>query len=95
MPFIRQLCSEKVHTFKGFDGKMPPVQYVHNQMTVLGTTVAPVDAAMEEVLFYRYGDEALYRVNFICEYVFNRSGYDAVKPAIIKAPAVAAGSTGQ
>jgi hypothetical protein len=89
MPFVKQLCTEKTHTFKGFNGKAAPQQYVHNQITVLGATVSPVDVAMDELAYYRYGDEALYKVNLVCEYIFNKSGYDEAKPAVIKNPPAA------
>jgi len=33
---------------------------------------------------YRYGDEAVVRLDLICEYIFNRDGYDKIKPESIK-----------
>lgn len=104
MPFIKHLCSEKKHTFRGFDGKAAPQEFVHNQISVLAGTVAPVDLAVDEAMYYRYGDDALYKVNLVCEYVFNRGGYDGpftagpyangpykdgIKPAIVKNPPAA------
>jgi hypothetical protein len=89
MPFVKQLCSEKKHVFKGFDGKAAPQELVHNQITVIGGSVSPVDVTVDETLNYRYGTEALYKVNFVCEYIFSRSGYDAIKPAIVKNPPAA------
>jgi hypothetical protein len=87
IPFTKQLCSEKKHLFRGFDGKAAqPTEYVHNAITVLDVTAVPVDLTVDEAMFYRYGDDALYRVNYVCEYVFNRSGYDAIKPDVVKAP---------
>jgi hypothetical protein len=105
MPFIKQLCSEKKHVFKGFDGKAAPQEFVHNQIAVIGGTVYPVDLTADEAMNYRYGDDALYKVNLVCEYVFNRSGYegpftsgpykdgrfkDGIKPAVVKNPPAAA-----
>lgn len=86
MPFTSQLCSEKTHTFTGFDGKSQPKQCVRNQITVLGYSALPVDLAVDEAMFYRYGNDALYKVNFVCEYIFDRAGYDPVKPEVVKNP---------
>jgi hypothetical protein len=86
MPFIRQLCSEKTHQFKGFNGKAASQTWAHNGITILSCSVSPVDLVADEMLFYRYGDDALYKVNFVCEYLFDRGGYDAIKPAVVKNP---------
>jgi hypothetical protein len=90
MPFIKQLCSEKTHQFKGFDGKAAPQTWTHNGITILSCSVGPVDLPADEMLYYRYGDDALYKVNFVCEYIFDRGGYDAIKPAVVKNPPTAA-----
>jgi hypothetical protein len=97
MPFITELCSEKNHTFTGFDGKSPPRQCVRNQITVMGYTAYPVDLTVDEAQFYRYGNDSLYRLNLVCEYIFDRAGYDAVMPEVIKNPpdAAAAGMSSE
>ena len=33
---------------------------------------------------YRYGKGAVVRLDLVCEYQFNRRGYDAIKPKVIK-----------
>jgi hypothetical protein len=93
VPFVKQLCSEKTHVFKGFDGKAAPQQHLRNQITILGSTVSPVELAVDEAMYYRYGDDALYKVNLVCEYIFNKSGYDTIKPAVVKNPPVATGTS--
>ncbi|HSV27625.1 MAG TPA: hypothetical protein VLH60_07005, partial [Sedimentisphaerales bacterium] len=85
MPFMSELSSEKTHTFRGFDGMGQPQEGLRNQITILGYTALPVDITADEALFFRYGDDALYRVNFICEYIFDRRGYDVIKPEAVKA----------
>jgi hypothetical protein len=42
---------------------------------------------------YRYGQDAVVELRLVCEYVFNKSAYDVIKPAAIKAGATA--PTGQ
>jgi len=92
LPFMEELCTAKQHVFTGFDGKSPPQESMHNQISILGCLALPVELAMDEALYYRYGDDALYKVNFTCEYIFDRGGYDAIKPEIVKNPPTAAGT---
>lgn len=84
--FMEHLCSAKVHEFRGFDGKAAAKKYKHNQITILSSNILPVeaDSAMHEL--YRYGTEdAVVQLDLICEYIFNKSGYSAIKPATVKA----------
>lgn len=85
MAFMKELCSEKEHTFReGFtaDGEIKAGR--HNQITILKSQVASIELEQEDHEFYRYGNDAVVKVDLICEYIFNRKGYDSIKPKSIK-----------
>ena len=73
-----------MHSFKGWNGKASKKTYKHNQITILEMRVEPVDREGEEHQYYRYGDSAVVELDMTCEYIFNRAGYDVVKPIQIK-----------
>ena len=82
--FMEELCSAKKHKFSGWDGKGLQQSFEHNQITILQIGIEPVDSKSEDNQYYRYGDSAVVKLDLICEYVFNRAGHDAIKPAQIK-----------
>lgn len=85
LPFMQKLCSAKEHKFTGWDGQLnPPATYEHNQITILESNIKPVERQLPEHEFYRYGDNAVVELDLICEYIFNKSGYDVIKPDAIK-----------
>ncbi len=95
LPFMDELCSAKEHTFKGWSAEQPVQKFRHNQITVLEVNVNPVNLDTGGGTFsskghqlYRYGDEAVVEMKLICEYIFERAGYDEVKPEFIKNPPV-------
>ena len=85
MPFMKELCGVKDHVYrKGNKEAGEPMTFQHNQIGILKSEVLAVERDAAENANYRYGDEAVVRVDLICEYVFNRSGYDKIKPESIK-----------
>jgi hypothetical protein len=84
MPFIQQLCSAKEHTFRGFYGDLPEQKYKHNQITVLESTLTPVNVESWEHYLCRYGTEDPYELDLICEYLFDAKAYDQIKPQQVK-----------
>jgi hypothetical protein len=95
LPFMNELCSAKEHTFKRWSGAEPVQIFRHNQITVLETNINPVivnavttrtGASGHEL--YRYGDDAVVEVELVCEYIFERVGYDEIKPEFIKNPVI-------
>ena len=85
MPFIKELCGEKEHRYReGYLANGPERVYKHNQITILQSKIEPVDRTAMQHEYYRYGDGAIVQLSFICEYVFNRSIYDKIKPEPIK-----------
>ena len=85
LPFMQQLCSAKGHTFQGFLGELErPQTFEHNQITILESNIASVDRESEEHTLYRYGEDAVVELSLVCEYIFNKDGYDKLKPESVK-----------
>ncbi|MBN2512876.1 MAG: hypothetical protein JXB18_08070 [Sedimentisphaerales bacterium] len=83
--FMKELCSMKPHTFReGFLEKGKPETSAHNQITVLQFDIEPVLRDDAAHAYYRYGKNAVVRLNLVCEYLFSRQGYDVIKPAPVK-----------
>ncbi len=85
MSFMEELCSVKEHVYcKGYKEDGERLTFQHNQIGILKSDVIAVERDAPENANYRYGDEAVVRLDLVCEYVFNRSGYDKIKPESIK-----------
>ncbi len=82
--FMQQLCSSKEHRFKGFSGNEPDRTFAHNQITILEYDISPIDRSRVEHKLYEYGEDALVKLDLTCEYIFDRKGYDEIKPEAIK-----------
>jgi len=82
--FMQQLCSEKEHFFSGYFGEEQSHRMKHNQITILKSEVTPVDRVRASVKGYYYGNDAVVRLDLVCEYIFDRAGYDVIKPESIK-----------
>jgi hypothetical protein len=84
LPFMQQLCSAKEHRFTGYpDGSQPAQTFKHNQITILESKSGPVNQESIDHLYYRYGDESVVELDLICEYIFNKKGYEPVKPTAV------------
>ncbi|MFA5785062.1 MAG: hypothetical protein WC962_09310 [Phycisphaerae bacterium] len=86
LPFMEELCRVKEHTFKGFSGDEPEQVFRHNQITILEANIQPVNVNDSDNELYRYGDGSIVSLELICEYIFERAGYDEVEPEFIKSP---------
>ena len=106
LPFIRELCSAKEHSFRGFQAQQTEQTFKHNQITVLEYDISSINRGTSsgqfseerEMMFdgfmdgqqieahrlYRYGDDAVVRLDLICEYIFNKKGYEQIKPESVK-----------
>jgi hypothetical protein len=91
IPFMQELCRAKEHKFTGFTGQEPAKTFKHNQITVLESRVKPTDTTTQKNRYYRYGSDSVVEVEIVCEYIFNKSGYDAIKPEQVKSPVVKPG----
>lgn len=83
--FLKELCSSKPHTYReGFQENGPQRQARHNQITILASTFSAIDKQSPAHVYYRYGTDAVMRVDLVCEYLFYRKAYDMIKPEPIK-----------
>ena len=88
MMFLQELCSAKQHKFRGFAGDEPEQTYQHNQITVLESKF--MSAGDEPYSLYDYGDSPVVELDLICEYIFNKQGYDVIKPETVRQSIIAA-----
>ena len=84
LPFMRELCSAKRHKFRGWDNNGQEQIFKHNQITILEYKITSIDREDASHLLYHYGDNAVLRLDLICEYVFDKAGYDAIEPESVK-----------
>jgi hypothetical protein len=84
MSFMKQLCIAKEHTFRGWKGGDPAQRYLHNQITILESSTAPVDPQDFDHDAYRYGDAPAVELDLICEYLFDKPAYESMKPQQVK-----------
>jgi hypothetical protein len=82
LPFMKELCSARQHKFNGYFGDGPEQTFKHNQITILESTIKAVDPESQDN--YRYGEDAAVELDLIGEYVFNKAGYEPIKPQAIK-----------
>jgi len=92
LPFMQQLCSAKQHIIRDFGqvasdlGRKPrDTEYSkHNQITILETKMRSVEPNVPTHRLYRYGEDSVVELELICEYIFNKKGYDDIKPEPVK-----------
>lgn len=78
--FMKELCSVKMHTYQD-RGKTETAS--HNQITILQFATEPVGRDEAAHAYYRYGKAAVVQLNLVCEYLFDRKGYDKFKPDVV------------
>ncbi len=81
MSFMKELCSAKEHKYIDESGKTHT--YMHNQITILETNINSVDREIDHNS-YRFGDSGVVELELICEYIFNKKGYENNKPESVK-----------
>jgi len=84
LPFMQQLCSAKEHKFRGWDGEAQEQLFKHNQITILESEIKSIDREDSTHKLYRYGDDAVVELDLACEYIFDKAGYDKIKPGFVK-----------
>jgi len=85
LQFMQQLCSAKRHIIRESGGQIQgPRDRNHNQITILESEITSIDRRDEVHDLYRYGEDAVVELELICEYVFNKKGYDELKPESVK-----------
>ncbi len=95
LSFMEALCSAKQHKFRGFLGDTEEQTFKHNQITILSSNISPVDREAQDHRLYRYGQEAMSTLVLTCEYIFNKNGYEEIKPEIVKQDMTGQGTTSQ
>jgi len=83
MSFMEELCSVKEHSFKGYTGQGEAAVFKHNQISILESQIRSIDLTSKQHRYYRYGPDLVVEVDLVCEYIFNKSGYEAIKPKIV------------
>ncbi|MFH1716018.1 MAG: hypothetical protein ABIF19_01595 [Planctomycetota bacterium] len=85
LPFMEQLCSAKQHKFRGYsDGAGPEQNFKHNQITILESSTGAISLTGMDHRNYSYGDENVVELNLVCEYIFNKKGYEPIVPETVK-----------
>ncbi len=85
LAFMDALCSGKEHQFKGYPkGQDPPQSFKHNQITILESKMAAPSLNDMSHRYYRYGQDNVVELDVVCEYVFNKKGYEPIKPESVK-----------
>jgi hypothetical protein len=49
---------------------------------VLESLIRSVDRDEQTHNLYRYGENAVVELQLVCEYIFNKQGYDSIKPEL-------------
>jgi hypothetical protein len=87
LPFMQELCSAKQHVVRDAAPPAGDPNSKHNQITILETKIRSIDQVEQEGIahrFYRYGEDIVVELDLICEYIFNKEGYDDIKPESAK-----------
>ncbi len=83
--FMNEICSSKPHTYRvDFAENGQEIDAEHSNITILTSNIQPVERGLKEHERYRYGNNAVSRLDLVCEYMFCREGYDAMKPLSVK-----------
>ena len=85
IPFMRELCSAKEHSL-GIHGPGAGESIQAQPDNHFGEQGKAGEFASSDHRYYRYGAESVVEVEMVCEYIFNKQGYDAIKPESIKSP---------
>lgn len=84
--FMDKLCSGKEHPFRGYpDANQPPQTFKHNQISILESKIGAPGLGSDPMhRYYAYGSDNVVELDVICEYVFNRKGYEIIIPEPVK-----------
>ncbi len=80
MHFMQELCSAKTHKFRGWYGDQPEQTYKHNQISILESTISPVDRESFDHSGFQYGQDEVVSEDLICEYLFYVPAYGKIQP---------------
>ncbi|UCC97483.1 MAG: hypothetical protein JSW66_16775 [Phycisphaerales bacterium] len=81
LPFMEELCSGKEHQFRGYpEGTDAPQTFKHNQINILESKIGSPTLTDMTHRYYRYGQDNVVVLDLVCEYTFNKKGYEAIIP---------------
>ena len=66
------------------DGAAAPQTFIHNQISILESSIQAIDRESEDHVLFRYGDDSVVELNLICEYLLHAAGYLEIMPQLIK-----------
>ncbi|MCU0915914.1 MAG: hypothetical protein MUC88_15340 [Planctomycetes bacterium] len=95
MRFMQELCSAKTHKFRGWQGDQPEQTFKHNQITILESSMLPVDREDFDHTGYEYGPDEVVTLEMICEYLFFVPAYSKLQPAQVQDDVVQAAAPPQ
>ena len=82
---MQQLCSAKEHKFSGYlEGLDQLKTYKHNQISILECKTVSANPEEPDHRYYSYGEDSVVELDLICEYIFNKKGYEEIKPESVK-----------
>ena len=84
LPLMQELCSAKQHKFSGYFGEQQQQTFRRNQIAILEYDITSIDREDTNHNLYRYGEDAVVSLKLVCEYIFNKSSYDTIKPDSVK-----------
>ncbi len=84
LSFMKELCGDKEHGFIESGNESDKENYKHNQITILQSDIKSFNRSDPAHGLYSYGDDAVVKLNLVCEYIFKREGYDDLKPDSVK-----------
>ena len=85
LPFMQQLCSAKEHKFSGYlEGLDQLKTYKHTQISILECKTVSANPEEPDHRYYSYGEDSVVELDLICEYIFNKKGYEEIKPESVK-----------
>ena len=87
---MKELCSGKEHRFLGFSGDEEERLFRHNQITILESSIRPINPKHVNHRLYRYGKGSVVELSLVCEYIFYKEGYDETKPEVVREELMAA-----
>jgi hypothetical protein len=82
--FLQQLCTGKEHKFRGFNNDLPEKTFYHNQITILKCDFDAINPEDNDNKLYRFGSDGVVKLDLFCGYIFDKNGYDDVKPPSVK-----------
>jgi len=67
----------------GLEALEPEQEFKHNQITILETSIRPIDPQDKGHNLYRYGEDAVVELELVCEYLLHRESYEQIKPKTV------------